>query len=114
MRLIMRIRVSSATTTSPKNNRTANTDTHTCTHTRTVYVRGTVISIILMCIWFCPFSRQGARQCGRGLLFNCLGKMPGLAMYFFVQLQLIELAATQWNPIEQKYFWSLFKMLKTI
>lgn len=28
MRLIMRIRVSSATTTSPKNNRTANTDTH--------------------------------------------------------------------------------------
>lgn len=51
---------------------------------------------------------------GRGLLFNCVGKMPGLAMYFFVQLQLIELAATQWNPIEQKYFWSLFKMFKTI
>lgn len=56
MRLIMRIRVSSATPTSPKNNR--------ATHTHTMYVRGPVISIILMCIWFCPFSRLGGKPVG--------------------------------------------------
>lgn len=86
MRLIMRIRVSSATPTSPKNNRA----THTHTHTRTVYVRGPVISIILMCIWFCPFSRLGGKPVG----VVCFSIVCAHAWTCHVQLQLIELAAT--------------------
>lgn len=87
MRLIMRIRVSSATPTSPKNNRA----THKHSHSVRAGACNFYYTYVHLVLSVFPLRGQAS---GRGLLFNCVGHMPGLAIYIFVQLQLIELAAT--------------------
>lgn len=72
MRLIMRIRVSSATPTSPKNNR--------ATHTHSVRAGACNFYYTYLHLVLSVFPLRGQAS-GRGLLFNCVGQMPGLAMF---------------------------------